>query len=280
MPRTFKRPGRRAAVPVLALVLLLTGGSLAAVRYDVAGRLWPAQHPPAPSLPPVVRGSVTAGAGRLDLVQALTRTPTPTPRPAATPEPAIERPKVAAQGFVQDRQQVTVAFVLENPNAEITFTRLMARIVLQDEAGSALQVQQHPLDLLLPGERLGAVQAVSAPAGARVAFVAVDVTAARPQRQEGPGQPPFLTEAVTYIAGRTSGRVSGRVVNPHDNAIDKLKLIAVAYDGAGQIIGGGTATLNHLPARGAGAADVPVKTVVPPARVELFATLTAASKVY
>lgn len=251
---------------VLAGWLLLAGG---AQRSSHAGTV----ATPARAAP-----SGTPGPGRFDLVQALTRTATPPPRFTPSPEPPpVEQPRVAAHGYVQERQQVTVAYVLENPNADAAFTRITARIVLHDAAGSALLAQQQTVDVLLPGERLGSVQVVSAPADTPTRSVSIEIVAARPSRQ--PPEPLFTAEETSYTAVRGAGRVTGRIRNPHEVTFEKLRLVAVAYDRGGAIIGGGTAVLNHLPAKGVGAADVPVKTAAPPARVELFATFTSASRV-
>ena len=89
--------------------------------------------------------------------------------------------------------------------------------------------------------------------------------------------PLFTSENVAYQAGSFFSSVTGLIVSPYSKEISNIRVSAVAYDEAGEIIGGGFTFVGFVPANGKAAADVSITSSGVPATVELYATVTSLS---
>lgn len=167
--------------------------------------------------------------------------------------------------------------LVRNPNTGYALENSRYRITAFDAAGNVVATDEGYIEVLLPGQTLGIGGSLFAAGDAPIAttealvkagdFVASDSTAI------------FTTENVAYVPGDFSSEVTGTVINPHDAEVSDLRVSAVAYDAADQIIGGGFTFLDFVPAAGSAAVSVPVTTNGEPARVELYAALSALSQV-
>lgn len=167
--------------------------------------------------------------------------------------------------------------LVRNPNTGYALENSRYRITGFDAAGNVVATDEGYIEVLLPGQTLGIGGSLFAAGDSPIAttealvkagdFIASDSTAI------------FTTENVAYVPGDFSSEVTGTILNPHNAEVSDLRVSAVAYDAADQIIGGGFTFLDFVPAAGSAAASVPVTTNGEPARVELYAALSALSQV-
>jgi hypothetical protein len=73
--------------------------------------------------------------------------------------------------------------------------------------------------------------------------------------------------------------VTGQIVSPYGSEITNLRVAAIAYDAAGEIIGGGYTFLDFVPANGKAAVEVSVTTAEEPTTVELYAAVSDLSEI-
>ena len=89
--------------------------------------------------------------------------------------------------------------------------------------------------------------------------------------------PAFTGENVSFQADRFSSTVTGQIVSPYTKDVTNVKAMAVAYNEAGEIVGGGFSYVDFVPAGGKAAVEVQVVVTGTPAKVELYATVSSLS---
>ena len=85
----------------------------------------------------------------------------------------------------------------------------------------------------------------------------------------------FSTDNVKFVADNYSPKVTGVVKNLSDQQLDNIRVSAIAYNDAGDIIGGGFTFVDFVPASAQAAAEVSITTSGTPAQVELYPTITS-----
>ena len=198
-----------------------------------------------------------------------TAAPTPTPRPTATPIPTptpIPPPQLnlIKVGFGQFDENVSFAFIVENPNGDIIIRGVEYRVLYLDANGILLQSEAGTLPFILPGDRTAAAstitswELVSVPEGSVVDRVEIrlqsgtsellDVDLLREQNR--PTKYLGLVENVTYNVTppgdfdryETDISVSGTLKNPYQADFTNAELVVVFYGADGNIVGGDTKT--------------------------------------
>jgi hypothetical protein len=197
--------------------------------------------------------------------------PTPTV-PPPTPTPAPQNLTIVAHGFGQDERSVGYAFIVENPNSGLAVVNSRYQVAAYDASGIVLTTDSGYIPIVLPGERLGIASDFYLNEGQVVDRVEVQV-------RTGDFEPLdvtslFTTENVAYIADEYFPKVTGVVVSSATRDLESIRISAVAYDEAGNIIGGGFAYLDFVPAGGRAAVEASITTSAPPARVELYAAIS------
>lgn len=205
-----------------------------------------------------------------------TPTPFPTlpPLPTATPVPAFTGAPVVllGQGFGRgtgnvSSREVGYAFLVNNPNSDLTALDVGYQLVLYDASGMAVGTDQGLVRRVLPGQRLGIGNRLYASADAMPVRLETRLTTGGFTREPAPVA--LVGEAATY----RDGRVSGDIRNDADSTAPLTLVSAITYDAAGQIVGGGSGQVVTVPANGRVAVEVPVVTTGVPQRVELYAWL-------
>ena len=199
----------------------------------------------------------------------------PSPAPVArqaTPTPQPTQPlKIAAQGFGSgvglSARTVGWAFIVENPNQSDAAERTSYQIAFYDQAGVVVKTEQNYIELLYPGERRGVGGSTFLGEGQTVARMDVQIKADRFRRSDQ--KQPFTAEGVAFRPDRFSPKVVGIIRSATDKDVKSVFVSAVAYDGAGTIIGGGFTFVDFVPANGQAAVEVSVAATAEPARVEL-----------
>lgn len=256
--------------------------------------------PPPPgdtTLPPLSTSTpaeLSAPTEELPVEAAPADTPAPIEPPVATPtaavpeaatEPAAAATVALPAGAPADGQPLEVVgsgfgvgrfgagwgLVVSNPNAAYALIDSRYTLTARDAGDNTLATEEGSLPLLLPGQRLGVGGALQVDDEEAVA--ALEVTVQMGEFVAGATSSLITAENVVYTAGNFSDEISGALVNPFATEIAGVRVAAVAFDAADNIIGGGTTILAALPAQGRAAVTVPVTVGGEPARVELFAVL-------
>jgi hypothetical protein len=202
--------------------------------------------------------------------------PSQPPKPTAT----VPTPKlnviVLASGLGQRGRSVGFGFVLENPNANYAIERSQYQVAIYDEAGTVLQTESGYIEVILPSQRLGIADDTSVPEGAKAARLEVQISAKNYVASEA--LPAFVVGQTDYVADNYYPQVTAVITNPYASEVTDPRIHVVAYNAAGKIVGGGFTYVNFIPARGRTGATVSVVTDGEPARVEVYATLSALSQ--
>jgi hypothetical protein len=200
---------------------------------------------------------------------ALDATVPPATRPPANPDVAILR-----QGWHQDDQVVTIAFVVENTSDQQSYERIPYQITMYAADYHPVGTTTGTLMLLLPGTTVGMVDQALVSAD----IVALDlVIAAGPAvATTRPAQPIFEGQQSRFTEYPTP-QVTGMIINNMTRAAHHVQVSAIAYASDGTIIGGGVRIVPSLDARSETAVAVPILFPSVPVRVELWAAFTPES---
>jgi hypothetical protein len=204
-----------------------------------------------------------------------TTAPTATRTPTPSPTPAQQALKLGERGWATERDFFTYVFIVENPNQGFSVESTSYQVALYDAAGTVLKADSGSISIMLPGQRIGVAGETIIPSGSKVERVDIQLKTGRFKAAEP--QPTFTAENVVYRPDRFSNRVTGVVKSPYQKDLKYVEAVVVAYDTAGVIIGGGRTYIDFVPANGQAAAEVPVRTVGTPAKVEMYPLLTSLS---
>lgn len=259
----------------------ITDLRISAVIYDASGRIvgggfrYLAFIPAGSSLGVITAVNRAAGVTRAELYPSLSD------QSAVTwPDEGIPpggRPLIlSAYGFGQRGTQLGYAFLLDNPNDTLVVREVRYHMTAYNAAGEVVATDDGRLDVLLPGERLGVGGNLLLDREEPIYHVEVVILPGKYQLSAG--IPPFRIVDATYHDAEGQPYATGRLTNPYSQNATHLRLSAIAYNAFGEIIGGGYAALESLPAQGEVTAEVPLVSSEAPARVELYATRTALTK--
>jgi hypothetical protein len=188
--------------------------------------------------------------------------------------------EVIATGFSQEEYgSVNFAFIARNPSADKPVQYAQYQATAFDELGLVVAVSTGSVSLIFPGESLGLAGLMSAPEKKTVARVEV-VFAPPPGDQYdswnleklGLKENPLTAEAPKYFDDRYNPKVTGIVKNAYTKEVN-ANVTVVAYNAAGEIIGGGY-TFVTIPAEGQAAIEVYVRVSEKPDRIEVYPSLS------
>jgi len=197
--------------------------------------------------------------------------------PTRTPKPSVfDLILTGKQGFIQKGISGTFLFEVENPNEGYAIESSEYQITIYDASGAISRTDNGFISLVLPKEKM---------------FIAVDFfleegqIADRIEVQIDSGQPkelkltelPFSVDQVEFMPDDYFPKVTGVVTNLLNRNVSDMRVTAVAFDEAGEIIGGGYTYLNFLPPNGQAAVDININVDQNPASVQIYATISALS---
>ena len=178
-------------------------------------------------------------------------------------------------GFGQDDTQLGYGLVIENPNAGYSIENSQYHLTAYADNGSVLGVEEGYLDVLLPGQVLG----VGGSGLVEIGVVAsIDVQVYPGQFEKSEAVPYFTAENPAFQAGQFRDTITGQVVSPYAKDISNVRASGIAYNEAGDIIGGGFTFIDFVPANGKAAAEISVIVVGEPATVEIYASPSGLSE--
>lgn len=192
--------------------------------------------------------------------------------PGTAQPPADAAPlRVSGQAYVQNGSQMTYSVMIENPNVSYLVNQSLLAVNAYAADGTFLSGEPLALMNVLPGQKLGVSREIALCEGDVVDHIEVAVSS-------GDFVP---SQQTAYLASENvslqDGAVSGDLVNQFGQDIKTVYATAIVYDANGQIIGGGSKTLDLLAAGGRVSVQIPVAVNGTPARAELYGVLTRKS---
>ena len=187
--------------------------------------------------------------------------------PAETPFPIVTQ-----FGFGQEPNGNNIGWgaLIQNPSATELMRSMEHLVWFQDADGRVLDASSSFVDVLPPGGTVGvADDFVFLPDGTTAATMSI---LTRPGSLEATDITTwFTTENVTFIDDDFFPEVTGAVNNPFPRDLEDLEATAIAYDEAGNIIGGGFTFIDFALANSATGVQIGVTVSAVPARVEIYA---------
>jgi hypothetical protein len=230
---------------VISILILAACGPAASTSEAVE----PAQA----SIP--TQGVMDEGTAEPNLAPTNTAEPTPLP-PTATPQP--EPLTVIAQGFgLMEGRSFGYGFIVENPNQEFAFESSEYEITAYDANGASVTVITDRTGSILPGQKLGVAGTDYFNEEVSVAKIEVKFTQGKAysiQSLPPVTVVPLTADKVTLIPSQSqyeTNLVSAVVTNPSDMVISYTQVSFIAYNDAGEIIGGGYDSVGMVPAKSA-----------------------------
>lgn len=183
--------------------------------------------------------------------------------------------RLLRQGFGQDETQIGFGMLVENPNAGFAVEDSLYHVAAFAADGSVLATDEGYLEVLVPQQTVGVGGTFYLPRAVEVARVEAHVLSG--EFVETSSLPAFSAEQATYRAHAYFPQVTGVILNPYERDITNLRVSALLYDAAGEIVGGGFTYLDFVPARGQAAVELYV-VGRRPAAVELYALPSSLSE--
>jgi hypothetical protein len=184
---------------------------------------------------------------------------------------------IIKQGFGQNNTSLGIGTTIENPNQGYAIESSMYQSTSYANDGSVLGVSTGYISLVLPTQILGIADSQYLDEGAIVSRVDVQIKTG--YFTELSSIPMFTSENVTFIPDEYSPQVTGEIVNPYSKEVSNVRVDAIAYNEAGDIIGSGYTYLNFIPANSKAAVSIYVTIAGTPAKVELYAAPSALSDI-
>jgi hypothetical protein len=190
-------------------------------------------------------------------------------------EPIIELVDI---GFGVEQGYAGVGFLMRNTSTSDVIDRARYQITGYDTEGYVVDTDSGPAGVFYPGQTLAGFAEIYIAEGFILDRVEVQLLQGESATALTP-EFPFTTENVTFIAGSYSQNVTGIVKISFAKDINDIKVIAICYNVAEKIIGGGYTYVDFVPANGQSAVEVMVTVSEPPAKVELYPSFSSLSEI-
>jgi hypothetical protein len=161
--------------------------------------------------------------------------------------------------------------IVENPNGGMIVDYLRYQAIAYNAEGQVLTIDSSYISGLFAGERFGIGGSVYPPEGTTVDRVEFQVLASA--FIDSTMTNPLSVSDVAFVGDEFSPTVTGTVSSSFATELDSVETHAIAYNGAGEIIGGGWSfTDDPVASGGTAPAEVIISVSEVPASVELYAT--------
>lgn len=179
------------------------------------------------------------------------------------------------QGFGQGDSEIGFGMLIENPNDALAVEDSQYHVTAYSEDGAVIGVDEGYINVILPGQSLGVGGDLFVRRGIQAARVDIQIKAG--DFVDSERIPAFSAENISYQAGAYSPSVTGQIISPYAKDITDLRVSAIAYNDAQEIIGGGFTYLDFVPALGKAAVEVFLTSAGIPALTELYAMVSGLS---
>jgi hypothetical protein len=151
----------------------------------------------------------------------------------------------------------------------------MFHITFFAEDGNVISVEEGYIDTLLPNQILGVASETYVEKNIAVASMDFQIKAGNFEDSEVIAT--FTASNISYKADSYFPKVTGEIQSPYTKDVTNLRVTAIAYNEAGDIVGGGYTYLDFVPANGKIAVEVSITTAGTPASIELYAAVSGLS---
>lgn len=182
---------------------------------------------------------------------------------------------IQQQGYGQDEREVAYAFLVHNPNKDLTIAESEFQVIAYDEGGRVVLTDSEFISFILPGQILGIAGNLYLEEDIPIADLMIQIITGKPYFDTA--IPNINVQAVKYRPGEYYDRVTGLIAGPNDRDVRDLRVSAIAYDDSGKIIGAGYSFISFIQAGTATGVDVTITNDGVVDRIELFPRLSFSS---
>ncbi len=179
-------------------------------------------------------------------------------------------------GFGQHDQGLGYGILVENPNENFAIEGSQYQITAFDRDGKVVATEEGYIEVVLPKQILG-VGGLMYLLDQEMVVGQLDVQVIPGKFEESDAIPSFASENVTYLSGTYSSKVTGQITSPYNTDITNIRVSAIVYNDARDIVGGGFTYLDFCPANGKASVEVTVASSDQPTTAELYASVSALS---
>lgn len=191
---------------------------------------------------------------------------TPTPDLAGNPI------QISEMQHFQQGAHLTVVVKLINTLESKTIRDVQLEIVALDATGTRIAQANDELKFIFPGETTGLVRQFDLPADIYTDRTEVRISGGYIDQNSTHAQP-FSFEHPTFFGGLDVPIMTGWLNNQHAATYTEVTLSAIAYNGRGEIVGGGSSSVEFVPADDRIGVSIPSSFIGQPEKVELYAWL-------
>lgn len=181
-------------------------------------------------------------------------------------------------GFTQDGTSAGVAFILQNTNMNSAIDASQYRVEAFDETGKVLDTDEGYINLVYPGETQAGFSDLFLPDGTKVAKVEVQISQGDPTSSTFT-QNPLSAGQISYLPGDYFDYTTATISNSASQTIEDIKVVAVGFDDANKVIGGGFTFLDFVPAGGTTGVKISFDSDQTPAKLEIYQSMTSLSSI-
>lgn len=173
----------------------------------------------------------------------------PTQPPELTPTPTLEAEtlQLGSSLFIQEEMNLTVVFMLENKDPNLTYTSIEYTVYAFDAAGATIGTDSSLIDFIAPGESFGAVSMVYL--DELIVVEKVDVEWTYAFEEEAPYQSPFSFSNTRFFDDLYFDVFTGLIANDSTTSYTDLRVNAIGLDMYGRLVGGGIGAVNIMPGK-------------------------------
>ena len=259
---------RKAAILLATLVLILAQLACGTSTTDQQATALP------PTASSVQETSEPTAEATVTPTVTPTKEPTPSEQPA-TAAPAVQAIVLGAQGFGQNGQELAYAFLVENPNQGTAINTTEYQVAFYNAAGTVVGTDTGYINQLLPGQTLGLSGWMTLDEGITVDSVQIQLDAGFPESSDLTTT--FTTDRISYYPNEFYSTATGVITNPFAFDITDLRVSAIVYNAAGEIIGGGFTYLGFILANASTGVEVFVTSAGEVDHIDLYPTLSGLS---
>lgn len=204
--------------------------------------------------------------------------PTATPEPTEIPPTSTPVPEpitVTKYGFGQDGIEVGYAFLVENPNPGLSFENSQYQVAAYDADGTVVDTDSGYLTVLLPGQTLGVASSMYVDEGMTVSSIDVQLNAGDAEATDE--IPNFSVDSLSYFADEYFSSVTGLVTSPYNRDFEDVRVSAILYNEAGEIVGGGFTFVDFILANDTAGVAVSVTSSGEVSSYELYPSISGLS---
>lgn len=177
-------------------------------------------------------------------------------------------------GYARDGSEVGVAFIVKNPDQELSIVSSQYQMAAYDADGNVLDTDSGYINSVFPGGETGVYSSLYLPDNSSLDRVEVQIKSGDHKQQPFDVLPLDSSDA-KFVPGGFTSKVNGQVTNSLDTQITDLRVDAVLFNDVGEIIGGGFTFVDFIPAQGKTAVSVSVVVEGAPSEVRLYPSITS-----